>query len=57
MKQDPIIADVRKKRDEISERFNGDMDKIYAFFKQEELKSGARVKNLQRRKKSKTSSR
>jgi hypothetical protein len=38
MKDDPIIADVRKAREEISKRFGGDMDKIYAYYKQEEQK-------------------
>jgi len=40
MKDDPILKDIRKFRDELSERFGGDLSKIYAYFKQEELKSG-----------------
>jgi hypothetical protein len=43
MKDDPIIADVRKAREDISKRFGGDMAKIYAYFKQEEQKLGRKV--------------
>jgi hypothetical protein len=43
MKDDPIIADVRKTREDISKRFGGDMAKIYAYFKQEEQKLGRKV--------------
>ncbi len=40
MKDDPILKDIRKFRDELSERFDGDLSKIYDYFKQEEVKSG-----------------
>jgi len=50
MKDDPIIADVRKARDEISERFGGDMAKIYAYFKEEEQKYGGKVKFVRQQK-------
>ncbi len=40
MKDDPILKDIRKFRDELSERFEGDLSKIFAYFKQEEVKSG-----------------
>jgi hypothetical protein len=43
MKDDPIIADVRKTREDISKRFGGDMAKIYAYFKEEEQKLGRKV--------------
>ncbi|WP_417910037.1 hypothetical protein [Candidatus Electronema sp. PJ] len=56
MKPDSIIADIRQARDEISERFKGDMAKIYAFFKEEEKKAGRRIKPLQRRSETKANS-
>lgn len=43
MKDDPIIADIRKARDEISKRFGGDMDKIFAYLKEEEQKLVGKV--------------
>ncbi len=51
MKPDPILADVRKTRDEISERFGGDLAKIFDFFKQQENRAGNLVKKAQNRKK------
>jgi hypothetical protein len=42
MKDDPILADIRKVRDELSERFGGDLAKIHEYLKQEEAKSGRR---------------
>ncbi|TVQ14789.1 MAG: hypothetical protein EA364_03735 [Balneolaceae bacterium] len=56
MKDDPIIADVRKAREDISKRFGGDMDKIYAYYKQEEQKLGKKVKFIRQQKKSTSSS-
>jgi hypothetical protein len=53
MKDDPIIADVRKAREEISKRFGGDIDKIYAYYKQEEQKLGKKV-NFARQQKKRT---
>lgn len=44
MKPDPILADVRKTRDEISDRFGGDSAKIFDFFKQEEKRVGRFLK-------------
>jgi hypothetical protein len=44
MKDDPVIADVRKAREDISKRFGGDISKIYAYFKEEEQKLGDRYK-------------
>ena len=54
MKDDPIIADVRKVREDISKRFGGDMDKIYAYFKEEERKLGNKVKFVRQQKKEAT---
>ena len=51
MKDDPIIADVRKAREEISKRFGGDIDKIYAYYKQEEQNLGKKVKFSRQQKK------
>lgn len=51
MKDDPIIADVRAAREEISKRFGGDMAKIYAHFKEEEQKLGLKVTTNPARKK------
>lgn len=51
MKDDPIIADVRKAREDISKRFGGDMNKIYAYFKDEEQKLGKKVKFMRQQKK------
>jgi hypothetical protein len=51
MKDDPIIADVRKAREEISKRFGGDMAKIYSYFKEEEEKLGVKVKLVRQPKK------
>jgi hypothetical protein len=56
MKDDPIIADVRKAREEISKRFGGDIDKIYAYYKQEEQKLGKKVKFARQQKKRTTPS-
>jgi hypothetical protein len=52
MKDDPIIADVRKTREDISKRFGGDMAKIYAYFKEEEQKLGRKVRFFPNQKKS-----
>jgi hypothetical protein len=56
MKDDPIIADVRKAREDISKRFGGDMAKIYAYFKEEEQKLGRKVRFFPNQKKSPTPS-
>jgi len=56
MKDDPIIADVRKAREEISKRFGGDMAKIYSYFKEEEKKIGGKVKYIRQEKKKTTPS-
>lgn len=56
MKDDPIIADVRKAREDISKRFGGDMAKIYAYFKEEEQKLGRKVKFVRQQKKRPTPS-
>lgn len=56
MKNDPIIADVRKARDEISKRFGGDINKIYAYFKEEEQKLGEKVRYVRQQKKRTTPS-
>lgn len=55
MKDDPIVSDVRKAREEISARFSGDMAKIYAYFKEEEQKLGRKV-TLTRKQKRKSAS-
>jgi hypothetical protein len=44
MKDDPVIADVRKAREDISKRFGGYISKIYTYFKEEEQKLGDRYK-------------
>ncbi len=54
MKEDPIIADVRKAREDISKRFGRDMAKIYAYFKEEEQKLGRKVKYVLQQKKKPT---
>jgi hypothetical protein len=56
MKDDPIIADVRKAREEISKRFGGDINKIYAYYKLEERKLGKKVKFTRQQKKRTTPS-
>ena len=56
MKNDPIITDVRKAREDISKRFGGDMAKIYAYFKEEEQKLGRKVRFFPNQKKSPTPS-
>jgi hypothetical protein len=52
MKDDPIITDVRKAREDISKRFGGDMAKIYAYFKEEEQNLGRKVRFFPNQKKS-----
>ncbi len=56
MKDDPIIADIRKAREDISRRFGGDMAKIYAYFKEEEQKLDKKVKYGRQQKKRATPS-
>ncbi|MCC5935494.1 MAG: hypothetical protein JJU35_14700 [Balneolales bacterium] len=51
MKDDPIISDVRKARDEISRRFGGDISKIYDYLKEEEHKLARKVKFVRKQKK------
>ena len=51
MKEEPIIADVRKAREDISKRYGGDMAKIYEYFKEEEQKLGRKIKYLRQQKK------
>lgn len=55
MEKDKIISDVRQARERLSARFDHDLDKLVAFFQQEEKKNKARLKNFQRKTK-KTSS-
>lgn len=47
MKNDPILADVRKMRDDVSLRFNHDMRKIYSFFKEQETINDTTLKAKQ----------
>ena len=51
MEKDHIISEVRKKREQLSERFNNDLDKLFEYFKKEQSKSKTKVKNFQARKK------
>ena len=41
MKQDPIVAEVRRVRDRLAARFNYDLDAIAAHYKKLERASGA----------------
>jgi len=56
MKQDTIISEVRKTREKLSARFDHDLDKLVAFFQQEEKKSKSKLKNFQNKKKKATTS-
>lgn len=51
MEQDHIISEVRKNRENLSARFNHDLDKIFDYFKKEQKHSKAKVKNFQPKKK------
>jgi len=51
MEQDHIISEVRKSREELSARFDHDLDKLYDYFKKEQKKSKGKVKNFQPKKK------
>lgn len=51
MGQDKIISEVRKAREELSARFDHDLDKLVTFFQEEEKKSKTKLKNLQDKKK------
>jgi len=56
MKQDNIISEVRKNREQLSARFDHDLDKLIAFFQEEEKKSKSRLRNFQDKKKKAPSS-
>lgn len=51
MEQDPIISKVRANRENLSARFNHDLDKLSEYFKKEQNKSKGKVKNFQSKKK------
>lgn len=51
MEQDKIILEVRKAREQLSARFDHDLDKLVAFFQDEEKKSASKLKNVQKKKK------
>jgi hypothetical protein len=51
MEQDKIISEVRKAREELSARFGHDLEKLVAFFQQEEKKSKSKLINFQNKKK------
>lgn len=51
MEQDKIISEVRKNRENLSARFNNDLDKLFDYFKKEQKHSKAKVKNFQPKKK------
>lgn len=51
MKDDPILADIRNVRDELSTRFGGDLSRMVAWLKQEEKKSGRKAMSPKSRKK------
>jgi inorganic pyrophosphatase len=51
MEQDHIISEVRKNREELSARFNHDLNKLFDHYKKEQKKSKAKVKNYQPEKK------
>ena len=51
MEQDHIISEVRKNREQLSGRFNNDLDKLFEHFKKEQKKSKAKVKSFQTKKK------
>jgi hypothetical protein len=54
MNNDQDLLDVRKAREDLSNRFGGDINKIYAYLKEEELKLAGKVK-IARKKKVKSS--
>lgn len=47
MTEDEVITEVRRAREQISARFDNDLEKIVAFFQEEEKKSRAKLHNLQ----------
>lgn len=47
VKHNPIISEVRKKREQLLAKFDNDLDKLYAHFKESEGKSKETFKNLQ----------
>ena len=51
MEQDQIISEVRRVREELSARFDNDLDKLFAHFKEQEKKSKEKFIDLPRRKK------
>ncbi|MCC5935582.1 MAG: hypothetical protein LAT75_01145 [Candidatus Cyclonatronum sp.] len=51
MAEDEVITEVRKAREQISARFDNDLEKIVAFFQREEKKSRAKLYNYQDKKK------
>jgi hypothetical protein len=54
---DEIVDEIRRVREELSARFNHDLDAIYHYFKQRQRESGRKYVNLEKpskkRKKSK----
>ena len=51
MEQDKIISEVRKVREQLSARFDHDLDKLVAFFQEEEKKSASKLRNFQNKRK------
>lgn len=51
MEQDKIISEVRKVREQLSARFDHDLDKLVAFFQEEEKKSVSKLRNFQNKRK------
>lgn len=51
MEQDHIISEIRKNREQLSGRFNNDLDKLFEHLKKEQKKLKTKVKNSQARKK------
>ena len=45
MKEDPIVAEVRRVRNELSRKFNYDVSAIFADLRQRQQESGAHVVN------------
>jgi hypothetical protein len=51
MEQDKIISEVRLARERLSFRFDNDIDRIVAFFQEEEKKNKSKIRNFQRKQK------
>lgn len=49
MEQDHIISEVRKNREELLARFDNDLDKLFAHFKEKEKKAKNKLKNFQKK--------